>query len=268
MKSESYLSPLFPQGLFLKAFRVIGSAVVALCFTYSPAKAQNEVHHESQYAACLALVEDSPEQALEGAIDWKSRGGADAADHCTALAVLALGEVRQAAERLEEIGTRSHLTKGLRAEAFSQASAAWLQTGDLEKALRTVDRAVSLAPDEPRLLVDRGVIRLDVGQLWEAVDDFDAALSLDPNRPEALLFRASAYRFAGAYDLAVTDITRVLNLAPGEPAAFIELAEIRLAEDRIDAAREALLLTIENTTPNDPLRLAAQDMLAEMDVGG
>ncbi|MCR9256622.1 MAG: tetratricopeptide repeat protein [Alphaproteobacteria bacterium] len=250
-----FLTPLFVLAVFL--------------LSPGPGAAQQPraVDHEAEYAACLALVDDDPYQAFEGALDWRMRGGAVPAEHCAALAVLAMGYPRDAAGRLEEIAEREGLDDALRAEAAAQAADAWERGDDIERSLAALDRAVALAPGTARFHVDRGVLYLELGRTWDAIDDFDLALDLHPNRPEALQFRATAYRLVEAYDLAETDLVRLLNLDPGSPEAFLELGEVRLAQGDRRAAQEAFLLTLENTDADTALAAAARAKIEEMALG-
>jgi len=235
--------------------------------TVAVAQQPPAVDHAAEYKACLSLIEEDAHQAFEGALDWRSRGGGVPAAHCAALAVLALGYADDAAVRLETIGADDRLEPPLRAEALAQAADAWRQAGRPADGLVAIDRALSVTPQVPAFLVDRGVIHLDLGRVWEAIDDFDRALLIDPRQTEALQFRATAYRFVEAYDLAETDIVRLLNLAPGDPAALLELGEVRLAQGDIAAAQEAFLLTLENAAADGPLAAAAREKIEAIALG-
>ncbi|MFB9970567.1 hypothetical protein ACFFMP_11345 [Pseudoroseomonas cervicalis] len=53
----------------------------------------------AEYEACLDLLRNDPEGALNRAMEWEQQGGGDPARHCLALGLLALGEPERAAPR-------------------------------------------------------------------------------------------------------------------------------------------------------------------------
>ena len=84
----------------------------------------------SSYDACIAATEDDPEQAFEEAVSWRDEGGGGAAEHCVAMALLALGYAGEAAARLDALA-RENLggTQEQRSELMIQAGEAWLLAG-------------------------------------------------------------------------------------------------------------------------------------------
>ena len=68
-------------------------------------------------------------------------------------------------------------------------------------------------------LMDRGNAYLQLGELSRAVLDFDASLSLSPAEPErAYLLRGMAYELQGAKDRAAWSYIRALRAAPDNEA--------------------------------------------------
>ncbi|HTW37740.1 MAG TPA: sulfotransferase [Steroidobacteraceae bacterium] len=100
-----------------------------------------------------------------------------------------------------------HLSLGQLAEARSAAAAAEQSAGDdaqiLDavgtlfsrandhgRALQAYERAVRLAPNDPRFLFNRATVRRFVGALAEAEADYDRVIALDPTDCEAYRNRA------------------------------------------------------------------------------
>ncbi len=51
------------------------------------AQVYETIDHAEEYRACMTLARRTPEDALESATAWESRGGGHAAQHCSAVAL-------------------------------------------------------------------------------------------------------------------------------------------------------------------------------------
>ena len=62
----------------------------------SPAVAQvrySEMPAARAYQSCMALARAKPSEGFEAAIAWRDEGGAAAARHCTAIALVGMGQL-------------------------------------------------------------------------------------------------------------------------------------------------------------------------------
>jgi tetratricopeptide (TPR) repeat protein len=124
------------------------------------------------------------------------------------------------------------------ADILASISVAYLELGQREKALRTVDAAIKLRP-HPDFLGNRAHIHLQTGELAKAVADCDEAIRRAPGYPRAWAFRGIARLRQGRYADALRDLTRVLGLTRTyETLVLRGLAY--LGSGDVEAAREDL----------------------------
>jgi tetratricopeptide (TPR) repeat protein len=209
---------------------------------------------------CLTLLRTDPEGALLQAERWDAAGGGEGARYCHALALLALGDTALAAERLENLATRSRAGNAARAAAYAQATQAWLLAGRANRAIATATLALTLAPDDIDLLVDRAVALGNLRRYVEAIEDLDRALALDAGRAEALVFRAAANRHLERVDQALRDVERALTLSPLNVEAFLERGIIRHLRGDAEGARQDWERTIAIAPDSAAADLATQNL--------
>ena len=87
-----------------------------------------------EYERCLSLLRSDPDEARTVAEAWAASGGGEGAQHCLALALLATGDARRAAERLEQLGRTGNGSPEARASVFGQAVQAWMLAGETGRA--------------------------------------------------------------------------------------------------------------------------------------
>lgn len=92
------------------------------------------------------------------------------------------------------------------AEGYSRRGMALASRGQLDAGLADLDKAVTLAPTEPRYLVQRAALRRRHGQSVLVMADLDHALALKPDDAEALLERARISMAHGDRVSAHTDV--------------------------------------------------------------
>jgi tetratricopeptide (TPR) repeat protein len=248
----------------------IGIAGVLLAAMQAPpALAQDrfsEMPVSRAYQSCMALARSKPSAGFEAAIAWRDEGGGPAARHCTAIALVGLGQLDEAAQRLEALAQNM---KGFgakeRAAVLEQAGQVWLRLGDGGRAYAVYTAALSLDDNSPGPWLRRGEVLARAGKYWEAIDDFSAGLDRDSNSLDALVFRAAAYRLLGVADLAADDLTRALTLDPNNPDALTELGMVRNDKGDRDGARQAWLGAI-NAAPASPAADAARAAIERIDV--
>ncbi len=202
--------------------------------------------HAEQYRACLTLAHRDARGAIESAAVWRRAGGGAAAEHCTAVALIALQQYADAAIRLEALAAELPADSRVGpAEILGQAANAWLLADRDDEALRLIDEALVMTPDAPALHVDRARILAHHGQYAAALADLDKALAADPSDDDALAFRASALRRQGRLVDALADATTALEINPDNASARLERGIIQKALGDIDAARTDWRETVE-----------------------
>ena len=226
-----WLSPLLlPLSLATANAAAQPSKSVAPPFAAEGAPRSAEADAET-YARCMKLARQDPHAAQRLAQTWLARGGAHPADHCAAVALIALGKYKEGATRLQRLAqAMTKAPAALRADVLDQAGQAWLLAGDPVRAYAAAGEAVGLQPGDPELLIDRAEAADSAGYLDRAVGDLDQVLKAHPNRVDALIYRASAYRALDRLDPARADIDKALAQAPHSPAALLERGNIRRLE--------------------------------------
>lgn len=189
------------------------------------------------YEACLGLLRTDPEGALARATEWEEKGGGDAARHCMALGLLALGEPERAAPRLERLAGNAAVGTPARAAIYAQASQAWLMAGDTARAYAASTLALSLTPEDTALLVDRAIAAGAMGRYAEALQDLDHAIATDAGRAESFVFRAAALRHLERTEDALRDIEQALKLDPRNAEALLERGILRQLKGDTAGAR-------------------------------
>lgn len=209
---------------------------------------------------CIALLRTDPEGARAFAVTWQADGPEEGAQHCDALAMLALGEPIRAAERLEVLASTSRAGNAARAAVFAQAAQAWLLAGDASRGYGAATLALTLTPDDADLLIDRAIALGSLGRYGESVMDLDRALRLDPTRVEALVFRAAAWRHMDRAEPARRDIERALALAPDNAEALLERGILRQLAGDSEGARMDWERAVELAPNSATADLAIQNL--------
>lgn len=212
------------------------------------------------YEACLGKLRDDAQGALGFAEGWEARGGGDGARHCSALALLALGEPERAASRLESLAGRAAAGPAARAAVYGQAGQAWMVAGQSVRAYGAFTLALGLTPADPELLVDRAIAAGMLGRFAESLADTDRALAQDGQRAEAWVFRAAALRHLDRAQEALRDIERALVLQPGSPEALLERGILRQLQGDVSGARADWESVVANSPDSAAADLAQQNL--------
>ncbi len=217
------------------------------------------------YDRCMQLADTRPVEAQRQAMEWRTKGGGYAAEHCEAAALLNLKQFDEAAKRFHDVaeGTTAE-NATLRAEAYDQAAEAWLMAQKPQNARAELDAGLKLTPKDVRLLIDRAQAEGLAHDFWAALDDLNAALDIEPNRVEALVLRAAAYRQVDAADLALDDIARAIALQPQFPDAYLERGTLRAMKGDYVGARDDWN-RVKQLAPNSFASDLAQKDLAKLD---
>lgn len=244
----------------------LAAAALAVAVLTAVAPAFGQSADESEYAACLKLLDHDAEAAFESALAWRDVGGGAPARHCAALALVRLGRPAEAATRLEALAAdMADARPWLRAGVLAQAGQAWLTADQPERANAAFTAALEITPDAPELYIDRAQALARAGAFWAAIDDLGQAIELAPGRADAYAFRASAYRYVDNPDLALDDAERALALAPDDPIALLERGNIRRLRGD-DAGARADWIRVLSVAPGGRAAADARTNLERLDV--
>jgi tetratricopeptide (TPR) repeat protein len=208
--------------------------VLALLFTVpamavEPSALDDEsLPGKDRYDRCLSLVQRNASLAYGAASAWQNVGGGAASIHCQALALVALRRYGEAGAKLDFLGRDGSVGAAAeRAELLDQAGNAWLLDDDPAKADDSFTVALSLAPGDRDILVDRARAK-GARKDWAGADkDLSTVLTGDPDRVDALVLRASARHALHRKAEARTDIDQALNLYHDYPDALVSRGEMK-----------------------------------------
>src|SRR5438094_1585894 len=120
--------------------------MVMAAMAVMPVVARAAPSGSAHYRRCLADSSANPAAALADAESWTKSGGAVPAEHCAALALIALKRYPEAGTRLDRIAAGSNsLSAEFRLALFDQAGNAWLLAGDGARAVQSFSGALALS---------------------------------------------------------------------------------------------------------------------------
>lgn len=207
------------------------SLVALLVLTAAPAAfAQTETEKLQQ---CLQQIERDPEVAYQDGLTWLSKGDRPAARQCTALALIALGEEAEGAQRLEELANAAD-AGGIeeRGVYLAQSGNAWLMAGMPDEAIVTLTNAMKLRPSDGELYKDRSRAQVMLKKWKEAASDLDSAILLSAADAEAYRMRGYALMKQGQLEEAWRDVEAAQKLAPKDVNVLLLRGDVREAMRR------------------------------------
>jgi tetratricopeptide (TPR) repeat protein len=255
------------RSLAIAALLLVASAPALAQTSRSTPRLPSGVSAEgARYERCLDQAVKSPPDAFEEALAWGAQGGAEAARHCAAVALLNNGQPEAAAVRLEQLAQDMRTQPpGRRAEVLAQAGHAWLAGRNSSRAAAAFTTALELAPANPEIWIDRAEAYADAANYWESIDDLNKAIELDRRRAEAYAFRAAAYRLVNEQGLAMEDANRAVELNPRLSDAWLERAILNRVRGDIRAARRDFLQVLV-LDPDGPAGDAARANIEHMEL--
>jgi tetratricopeptide (TPR) repeat protein len=125
------------------------------------------------------------------------------------------------------------------------------QTGDLERALVTVDGSIALNDHAPKAYLLRGRVLLELGRTEAAVASLATGLGMDPGEPQFHYYRGIAFERVGRLEEALADYLMAAARNPTNAQYTVAAAEVFIELERLDEARE-LLAGQEGDAASDP----------------
>ncbi|MEM7238642.1 MAG: hypothetical protein AAF501_12590 [Pseudomonadota bacterium] len=219
------------------------------------------------YDACVAQIPDAPERTAELAEKWARLDGGWPAQHCRALALIAMGAQRTGAAELTSIAFEAtELPRQSRSELFVHAGEIFVELDLMGEARQSLDRALNLAEDPRDALRLSAMINEASGRPQAAINDLDRAIELGPPTSGLLVARSAVRHRAGDLVGARGDASWALELAPNDPDAWFQHGQVEALLGNTDGARDAWLKTIE-LARGQPLARAAQTSLQRLEAG-
>ncbi|MFA5122867.1 tetratricopeptide repeat protein [Zavarzinia sp.] len=216
------------------------------------------------YGECTALVDKSPADGYNAAIDWTKKTDDPAAQHCAALAEVALKRYGAAADRLNRLVEQTE-NPYESAALLAQLGQVRMLDGKADLAVQAYSRAVKQTPNNAELLSERARAYAAMGDWPHAVKDLDAAVQVEDDNAELQLLYATALREAGDLPEASKAIAKALALAPNEPANFLERGRIRLLAGDRKGAAEDWKRVLSSAAKSSPEYQAANASLKALD---
>ena len=218
------------------------------------------------YQACIAAIDKKADDAFEMALAWRAHGGGLPAEHCAALALIALDEPGEAASRLETIAQRMDAgTAAERASLLAQSGNAWLLANQSENAEAAFSAALKLTSGDAEIWTDRARARAARQDWANAETDLTAALSHDKSRPEIYVLRASARQAQGNLAGYKSDIDAALAIDPTFPDALAERGAMKLGAGDAPGARADWLQVLVRA-PDSPAADAVRKRIEALEV--
>lgn len=181
-----------------------------------------------------------------------------------ALAQLLLGKL-QSVPGADPAKARKALDQAIelaKDDSAIKAEALRLRAGvseSMDERLKDLAEAAKLAPDDPKVLRDRGAVYLAVGRADDALTDFDAALKADPNDAGTHYARGMTLGFLKRNQEARDAFSLAAKLAPSATGPLLQRARISAIMEEFDASVEDAQRALELDPDNiDGLIIKAQ----------
>lgn len=220
-------------------------------------------HLPKGYADCAALIARDAAGALALAEAWAAKGGGGEAERCRAGALVKLSRPGEAAQLYEQLALKAQRPPA-QANFYALSANAWRLAGRPDDALRTIDRAIEIYPEDAALRIDRAEANAALDRFTDAIEDLSRALDIEPGNVDALVFRASAWRQVGVLQAAEADVDRALVLSPRNGEALLERGTVRRQRGDVAGAR-ADWSAVAVAAPGSPAAAAARENLTRID---
>lgn len=206
-------------------------AVLAVQLLAAGAPTAGMIADRAKMEACIAKIDQKPEDAYEDALAWATETHVREARMCQALALIAMKNVDAGARLLEALAISADGGADAdRASVFWQAGNARLLNLQGAEAVEDFTQALKHAPNEPDLLIDRARSYWLTEEWRKAEEDLSAALDKRPNDSLILRLRATARLKLGVLDLAERDAEAAVKANPQDVDALLVRGQVREAK--------------------------------------
>jgi tetratricopeptide (TPR) repeat protein len=110
-------------------------------------------------------------------------------------------------------------------------------TGDLDKAIKGVDRSLAINPKVPKSHVLRGRILMERGDMEGAVASFKQALEIDPEFVDAVYYLGLVHERLNQHEQALAQYTRAAELDPQNAQYIVAACEVMIDQGRVSEAK-------------------------------
>jgi tetratricopeptide (TPR) repeat protein len=179
------------------------------------------LHNRGQAAQAQELLMQMAEQGIESADLQTLLGNCYEAQH---QALPALKAYQRAIE-----------LEPSRVEYYQDPIALLLTLSRSKDAMKLIDHALAVAPNDARPWVWKGNASLRANVYRDALDSYTHASQLDASNAEAVLGRAGVYFVSGQIDQAIATYKTAMAQFPNDPRFYVACAEMYLASP--DAAK-------------------------------
>src|SRR5260370_3855521 len=129
-----------------------------------------------------------------------------------------------------------------------------MEQGDDKEALAFFERYLLRSPDHTWAMGKKGRELARLGQIDDAIEVSEKALSLNPGDPELLIETASRYIDAGRDARAEPLLQQAMQAKPPRPLAALRLGYLYMRRDKLPQARQALEHCVRIATREDEAR--------------
>ncbi|MDR2942703.1 MAG: tetratricopeptide repeat protein [Treponema sp.] len=124
---------------------------------------------------------------------------------------------------------------------FHERARLYKGAGFLQDALKDLDTAKEIEPDNYWVCVDRAAVLIELNRRKDALEDLDRAVILDPGGFLAYVYRAGIRDESGDYKGAEQDYTAIMKIKPDYYFAAEGLGIIKMRNNQYIEARDAFL---------------------------
>jgi tetratricopeptide (TPR) repeat protein len=139
-------------------------------------------------------------------------------------------------QHTEDTTTNNRLRGGTSAKTIAESGRAYLEKGQLDRAISDFDEAIRLDPRDAVSFAARGVAYGMIGQHNRAITDYDEAIRLNPKNANAFYNRGNSYKKTGEHDRAIIDYSEAVRLDPDFAHAFMDRGRVHNAKGQYDRA--------------------------------
>lgn len=179
-------------------------------------------------------------QLVCGGLDTLTRVGAFLVVMAAGLAVGGCGMSGQGGYTTEHVSAAKEKMNIMKsATEWEMAHQAFL-AGELDKALKGVERSLAINNNVPKSHVLKGRILMERGELEGAIDEFNTAAALDPTVVDAPYYLGIAYERINRREESLAQYKKASELEPSNAQYAIAASEILIDLGRMDEAESFL----------------------------